>query len=154
MQPLPMNEALKQGLGEVGFDVRFEVLEWETLRGRRRIGAEAPENKGMHALNNSLGSAEPSTLIDTAWSERVPPTGVNWGWFKDPKVDELAARAEVEFEPEKQYAALAALHEAVVEAGMWAYIVHDLNPRAMTSRVKGFVQAQSWFQDLTTVEMA
>jgi hypothetical protein len=27
--------------------------------------------------------------------------------------------------------------------------VHDLNPRAMSPKVQGFVQAQSWFQDLT-----
>jgi hypothetical protein len=30
-------------------------------------------------------------------------------------------------------------------------IVHDLNPRAMGPKVKGFVRAQSWFQDLTPV---
>jgi hypothetical protein len=27
--------------------------------------------------------------------------------------------------------------------------VHDLNPRAMSPKVKGFVQPQSWFVDLT-----
>jgi peptide/nickel transport system substrate-binding protein len=32
-------------------------------------------------------------------------------------------------------------------------IVHDLNPRAMTKHVKGFVRAQSWFQDFTRVRM-
>jgi peptide/nickel transport system substrate-binding protein len=31
----------------------------------------------------------------------------------------------------------------------WIFIVHDLNPRALSSKVKGFVQAQSWYQDLT-----
>jgi hypothetical protein len=31
--------------------------------------------------------------------------------------------------------------------------VHDRNPRAMTKKVKGFVSAQSWFQDFTRVEM-
>ena len=29
-------------------------------------------------------------------------------------------------------------------------MVHDLNPRAMSPKVKGFVQAQSWVQDLTS----
>ena len=33
----------------------------------------------------------------------------------------------------------------------WLFIVHDLNPRAMTSKVKGFVPVQSWFQELTQV---
>jgi peptide/nickel transport system substrate-binding protein len=31
--------------------------------------------------------------------------------------------------------------------------VHDLNPRAMSKRVQGFVSAQSWFVDLTTVSL-
>jgi len=34
------------------------------------------------------------------------------------------------------------------------FVVHDLNPRAMSSKVEGFVQAQSWFQDLTPVRIA
>ena len=33
------------------------------------------------------------------------------------------------------------------------FIVHDLNPRAMWPKVEGFVQAQSWFQDLTPVSV-
>ena len=35
----------------------------------------------------------------------------------------------------------------------WLYIVHDLNPSAMSRRVRGFVSAQSWFQDLVTVDL-
>ena len=35
----------------------------------------------------------------------------------------------------------------------WLFIVHDLNPRAMSRKVTGFVSAQSWFQDLTLVSM-
>ena len=154
MQPLPMNEAIKQGLAEVGFDIRFDVMEWETLRGRRRSGAGAPENRHAQALNNSLGSAEPSALIDAVWSRRAPPAGLNWGGFADPAVDELAARAEVEFDPERQDALLGELHAAFVDNALWAFIVHDLNPRAMSPRVQGFVQAQSWQQDLTTVGLA
>jgi peptide/nickel transport system substrate-binding protein len=154
MQPLPMNEAIKQGLGEIGINLTLEVLEWETLRGRRRSGAAAAENRGMHALNNSLGTADPSSIIDTTWSKRNPPVGVNWGLFSDPKVDDLAARAEVEFDQEKQDMLLAELHGAFVDNALWAFIVHDLNPRAMSPRVKGFVQAQSWQQDLTSVDIA
>lgn len=35
----------------------------------------------------------------------------------------------------------------------WLYVVHDMNPRAMTKKVRGFRPAQSWFQDLTSVSM-
>jgi ABC-type transport system substrate-binding protein len=153
MQPLPMNEAIKEGLREIGMNIRFEVLEWETLRSRRRSGAAAAENRSMHALNASLGSADPTSIIDATWSRRAPPIGLNWGHFNDPRVDDLASRAEVEFEPEKQDLLMADLHAAFVDNAFWAFVVHDLNPRAMSPRVRGFVQAQSWQQDLTSVEV-
>ena len=44
-------------------------------------------------------------------------------------------------------------HERLVDGAPWLWIVHDLNPRAMSRRVRGFTPAQSWFQDLTTVEV-
>jgi len=44
-------------------------------------------------------------------------------------------------------------HERLVDNPPWLYIVHDLNPRAMSPKVKGFVSPQSWFVDLTLVSM-
>ncbi len=32
-------------------------------------------------------------------------------------------------------------------------VAHDVGPRAMTAKVKGYVQPKSWFIDLTTVSM-
>jgi hypothetical protein len=44
-------------------------------------------------------------------------------------------------------------HERLVDNPPWLFIVHDLNPRAMSRKIKGFVSAQSWFLDLTLVSM-
>jgi hypothetical protein len=33
-------------------------------------------------------------------------------------------------------------------------VTHDVNARAMSPKVRGFVQAQNWFQDFNTVTMA
>jgi hypothetical protein len=49
--------------------------------------------------------------------------------------------------------ALRKAHERLVDNPPWLYIVHDLNPRAMSPKVKGFVSPQSWFIDLTLVSM-
>ena len=43
------------------------------------------------------------------------------------------------------------LHEIAVEEAARIFIVHDLNPRALSPRVIGFVQARSWYQDLTPI---
>src|SRR5262249_31012338 len=39
----------------------------------------------------------------------------------------------------------------VVDEAAWAFIVHDLNSRAMSLKVKGFQPAQSWYQDFSKV---
>ena len=44
-------------------------------------------------------------------------------------------------------------HERLVDNPPWLFIVHDLNPRAMSRKVKGFVSAQSWFVDLALVSL-
>ena len=43
--------------------------------------------------------------------------------------------------------------ELVVDEAPWIFVVHDLNPRAMSTKVKGFVPPQSWFVDLTQVSV-
>lgn len=152
MQPLSMNEFIQENLKEVGIDVQFEVMEWESLRGRRRAGAAAPENKGIHGINNSWAYWDPDIgLLGPSWSLMKPPAGFNWGYFNHPQSDELASKAKVEFDKTKQDALLAQLHAYIVDQAMWLWVVHDMNPRAMSPKVKGYVQAQSWFQDLSPV---
>jgi ABC-type transport system substrate-binding protein len=152
MQPLPMNEFVQENLKDVGIDVRFDTMDWESLRARRRAGCEAPENKGADGLNNSWSFPDPfNGLIGTSWSIMKPPRGVNWGSYNDPVADVLAAKADAEFDTAKQNALLAQLHTRIVDQAMWVWVVHDLNPRAMAPNVKGFVSAQSWLQDLTPV---
>jgi pyrroloquinoline-quinone synthase len=41
-----------------------------------------------------------------------------------------------------------ALHAAGVEEALFVWIAHDVAPRAMSPRIKGYVQPQSWFVDL------
>jgi peptide/nickel transport system substrate-binding protein len=43
------------------------------------------------------------------------------------------------------------LHDSGVDEAPWVWIVHDLNPRAMSPKVEGFHPAQSWFEDFTSV---
>ena len=46
---------------------------------------------------------------------------------------------------------IAKMHETAVADAHEIFIAHDLNPRAISPKVQGFVQAQSWFQDLTPI---
>jgi hypothetical protein len=48
---------------------------------------------------------------------------------------------------------IAEAHALAVAEAPWVWIVHDLNPRAVSAKVKGFHPAQSWSQDFTSITM-
>jgi hypothetical protein len=66
----------------------------------------------------------------------------------------MIAAAFNEFDVAKRDADLVKLHEKMVDEAVMLWAVHDLNPRAISPKVQGFVQAQSWFQDLTPITVA
>jgi len=74
---------------------------------------------------------------------------VNITGSNNPEADRLIEAAEASFDPGARDEALGKLHELLMDDAPWIFVVHDLNPRAMSPKVKGFVAAQSWFVDLT-----
>ena len=154
MQPLPMNAAVQQNLKEIGIEVSFEVIEWNALLGIWREGAKAPSNRGISAINISYAALDPFTsIIRFLKTDLVPPAANNWGYFSDASYDAMMNQVYETFDSTAQDALLARLHERIVNDALFLFVAHDLNPRAMSRRVKGFVQAQSWFQDLTPIRL-
>jgi ABC-type transport system substrate-binding protein len=154
MQPQLMNEAMQEMLRAVGVEVSFEVIDWSTMTQRRSHGAQSPEQAGVHGLNNSWSWVDPDfAFVSTLASDRSAPRGNNWGNVRLPEFDRLTRAIRGEFDLEKQDSLVAELHARMVEDATWLFVVHDLNPRAMSPKVKGFIQAQHWIQDLTPVRM-
>ena len=152
MLPLPMNEYVQENLREVGIDLELVPIEWNTLILRLRKGFQEAENANLGAMNVSFGFIDPfSTFTRFFHSASQPPNSLNVMPYVNPEVDRLIEAAELEFDLKKQNEILARVHEIIVEDSPWVFIVHDLNPRALSPRVKGYVQAQSWFQDLAPV---
>jgi len=154
MLPLPMNEFLQQSLREhCGVEVQFEVVEWNTLLAALRFAPDQPQWLGADAVNISLYSSDPSSFARWFLSANFSPRGSNTGHWRDEIFDQAFAELERERNPERIAQLLRQAHERLVDNPPWLWIVHDLNPRAMTRRVRGFTSAQSWFQDFTTVEL-
>ncbi len=42
----------------------------------------------------------------------------------------------------------------MVDQAAFLYVIHDVSPRAISPKVKDYVQAQSWYQDFTRVSLA
>ena len=150
MQPLPMNELVKEQLEAVGFKVNLVSMDWNALLDVFVNGAD--KYPQYDALNVSLSSIEPEQgLLKEAMARYWPPNGENWGKFVDKDADALGDEAMATFDATKRNALLAKMHEKVIADAFDLFIVHDLNPRALSPKLKGFVQAQSWFQDLTPI---
>jgi ABC-type transport system substrate-binding protein len=154
MLPLAMNELIQKNLKDVGLDVDIQPVEWNTLLTRWRSGFHTPENEGLNGWNISLAFPDPSSAFQRFFhSKSVVPNSVNTMPYINPEADAIIDAAEKSFDPKEQDRLLGKLHEVIVDDAPWIFIVHDLNPRAMSARVKGFVQPQSWFVDLTPVSV-
>jgi peptide/nickel transport system substrate-binding protein len=156
MLSLPMNEYIQQSLKEIGIEVDFEVVELENLYTNWRAGAASPDNvsKGITAINLGYVTADPFYAITRfSDSKLIAPNGVNWGGYKNPQVDALIGKISTTFDPKVQDGLLAQVHQIMVDDAMMLWVVHDVNPHVISPKVKGFVQAQHWFQDLTTIQM-
>ncbi len=150
MLPLPMNEFVQENLREVGIDLELVTIEWNAMLPRYRQGFQHPDNAHLGGVNVSFNFQEPFSAFTRFFhSASVPPKSVNTMPYINPEVDRLIEAAELEFDLDKQDQILAKVHEIIVEDAPWVFIVHDLNPRAMSPKVKNFVQPQSWFVDLT-----
>jgi ABC-type transport system substrate-binding protein len=149
MQPLQMNEFIQQELKEVGVNVEFDVVDWNTLFTNWRRGCTDPAARGAQAINVSISTMDPFFALARFYDSRMaPPTSNNWGFFNDPRFDQMIREARNTFEPAARDAALGRLHAAGVDEALFIWFAHDVSPRAMTPRIKGFVQPQSWFVDL------
>jgi peptide/nickel transport system substrate-binding protein len=151
MVPMPMNEMIQENLKDIFIDVKFEVVDFTTIINMLRGGTRSDQQKGFHALNIAIPSIDPTTGWVIYDSALAAPRGVNWGWYNNPAVDAQIKVMRDAFEPAAQNAAMAKLHELLVDDAAALFVVHDLNPRGLSARVKGFVQARNWFQDYTPV---
>jgi peptide/nickel transport system substrate-binding protein len=154
MLPLPMNEFIQQTLAEVGIDIEYEVADWNTVINVWRAGAKDATAKGATAINFSYFIQDPFTgLIRHLQCDLAPPTGTNWGHFCDREMDGLFEKVRTTFDPAEQDKLLQQIHEKYVDDALFLMVTHDVNPRAMSPKVKGFTQAQNWFQDFSPITM-
>jgi ABC-type transport system substrate-binding protein len=154
MAPLPMNEFLQASLKEAcGVNVEFNVAEWQVLLNNMRSLPDAPSLGGALSLNISSPSSDAGVMARYFAAAGAPPNGFNFAQWRDEAFEKNLATLAEATDPKVVADAMAAAHERLVDDAPWLYIVHDLNPRAMSTKVKGFVSPQSWFVDLTLVSM-
>jgi peptide/nickel transport system substrate-binding protein len=68
-------------------------------------------------------------------------------------MDRLLDQVRNAFDPEQQTAVLQKVHEKFVNDALFLMVTHDVNARALSPKVKNFVQAKNWFQDFSPINM-
>ena len=149
-----VNEAIQEMLKEAFFNIEFKAVELETLMTGWRGGARADMNKDVSATNVTHVTSDPFYAVNRFFaSDQTAPTGVNWSFYKNPEVDQLVVELKNTFDPAKQDEIAAKIHAKAVDDAVMIWVYHDTTPRALSAKIKTYVQAQSWFQDLALVEV-
>ncbi len=153
MQSLSMNQLVKEQLDAVGFKTELDVMDWNALLAVGRAGAgKYPDVSG---INISHQAQDPfNALIRLVSTKQWAPQGSNWGHYSDPPMDALISQIYDEFDATKRLTLLTKLNEMMNAQAVMIWVAHDVNPRAMSPKVHGFIQAKSWFQDLTPVSVS
>ncbi len=154
MLPLPMNEALQENLkAACNVDVKVEAVEWQVLLNVGRVEPDSPQLNGALALNVSSPSSDAGAMYRYFDKANVSPKGFNFEQWVDDDFEAAIGKLAEANDAESYLSYYAAAHERLVDNPPWLFIVHDLNPRAFSKKVKGFVSPQSWFVDLTLVSL-
>ena len=123
MQPLPMNELVKEQLEKVGFKVTFDTLDWNTVLTIYLQGAvKYPQYDGV---NFSSGATDELNYLKTVISTYKAPNGANWGGYANPKVDELAERAFNTFDRAERDKLIMQIHEITSADAARVFIVRS-----------------------------
>jgi peptide/nickel transport system substrate-binding protein len=146
MIPGPMNEALQADLAAVGIKVKLQPVEWASMLTDFFTG-KIPGKADM--LNISLSYQQ-----EGFWSLWYGSgSAVNVGKYSNPKVESIFKEVKTQLDPAKRAELYAQASALITEDAPWLFVVDDKNPRGLAKDVKGFVEPQSWFADLTTVSV-
>jgi peptide/nickel transport system substrate-binding protein len=149
-----VNEAIQEMLKDCFINLELKPVELEALMTGWRGGAKADMNKGITATNVTHVTSDPVYAVNRFFaSDQTAPVGVNWSGYKNAEIDRLVAEMQNTFDPAKQDELAAKAHALAVDDAAMIWVYHDTAPRALSPKIKKYVQAQSWFQDLTLIEM-
>jgi len=119
-----------------------------------RAGAADTSVEGAMSINFTYFIQDPFTgLIRHLSCDLIAPNGTNWGHYCDPEMEELHTAIRNTFDPAEQDEIMRRTHEKYVDEALFLMVTHDVAPRAIAPNVKGFVQAQNWYQNFSSITM-
>lgn len=125
-------EVIAAQLAEVGIALDIESNEWGTFFDDVRRG-----NFDLYSLS-WVGIRDPDLMRVAFHSQMVPPAGANRGFYRDPLVDRLSARARTLGEAPQRKQAYARLQRRLASRLPYVFLWWPRNVTVMSARVEGF----------------
>ncbi|MEZ4552799.1 MAG: ABC transporter substrate-binding protein [Dehalococcoidia bacterium] len=154
MWPGPMNEKFQQDMRDIGIQVDLVPLEWNTVIALYRAGLASPDYSKYDAFYFSPNTQAPLLAFASYLTERIPPAGCcNATGWSSADADALFKQAANTFDDAARDQLLAQFEGLMMRDAPIAPVVHDLNLRVLSPKVRGWIQPQSWWGDFTSVWM-
>jgi peptide/nickel transport system substrate-binding protein len=154
MFPGPMNEKFQQDMRAIGVEVSLVPLEWNTILTTYRAGFGNPDYAKYDLLYFSPNTQTPVAAFASYLTERIPPAGCcNPTGYSSPEADSLFDQAARASDPATRDQLLTQFQGTFIREAPSIPVVHDLNLRVLSPKVRGWVQPQSWWGDFRGVWM-
>ena len=135
--------AIQSQLKNAGVDVvlqSFDTAAYATYRALPATGT-AGQGKGFISHGQTLAYPDPWLIRNTYHSDAWPPAGGNYGFYKNPKVDQLLDQAQSEADPAKRNQLFTDFQNLVLDDApalflyqqRWLYLMRGLRPISLPS---------------------
>jgi peptide/nickel transport system substrate-binding protein len=152
LAPLPMSEFIQSNLRDVGIEVELKKFDFSGDFFEPFVKGIRPN---VGAYQSSYSSNTPYWWVSFA-KDGIPPgaSGLNVGFYDNPKVTALYQKAISSTEEADIVAAVKAMQKIIWDDAPWLFVVHGDNVRAASKKVKGFVDAGAWNFSFDSIWMA
>lgn len=151
MFPGPMMEKLQADFAAIGVDVELMPMEWNTLITASLEGLDTPQWSDIDILWASPAAGMLPTGYNTTFLSTRPGDLQNAAGLNDPVIDEAYTAAMQASTMEESHAEIQRMMDQALDQAYFLFWMHDLNLRVLSPDVHGYVHAQSWWVDFTTI---
>jgi peptide/nickel transport system substrate-binding protein len=134
--PKAMAEAMQADLAAIGIRVSIETFEWTSFL--QKVNQGLPDNVGLSEM--SWFGMEPYNVPHLAlMTEMISPKGFNTGYYSNPKLDELLAKAPGTRDPDAFNKIFIDVQDICAEDAPWIFVDTEVQPAASATKVKDFI---------------
>jgi peptide/nickel transport system substrate-binding protein len=134
--PKAMGEVIQADLAAVGIRAKIETFEWTSFL--QKVNEGLPDDVGMSEM--SWFGMEPYNVPHLALTtEMISPAGFNTGYYSNPELDELLAKAPGTGDEEEFSEIFLKVQDICVEDAPWIFVDTEVQPAASVTKVKDFI---------------